>query len=323
MTSATLGIDVSKATLQLALLKGDSRPQKKKVTNDPSGLAELSQWLSQQKVSSVHACLEATNTYGHLVSQHLYQQGHPVSVVNPSRIQGFAQSQMSRTKTDSADAAVIARFCRVMQPQLWKPLAPEAEQLQQLSRRLEMLQRMIVQERNRLGTAIVELHEEIEAHIEFMQLQINRLEEKVSQHIEESEVLKRVLKLLVSIKGISTRSGTRILAEISQWQEFGSARQLAAYAGLTPQEKQSGSSVQGRARLCKVGNAHLRRALYFPALTAIRWSEPFQVWAEQLRGRGKTKMQVVGAVMHKLIRVIYGVLKSGQPFNPDLLTARA
>jgi transposase len=88
-------IDVSKATLQLALLKGDSRLQKKKVTNDPSGLAELSQWLSQQKVSSVHACLEATNTYGHLVSKHLYQQGHPVSVVNPSRIQGFVQSQMS------------------------------------------------------------------------------------------------------------------------------------------------------------------------------------------------------------------------------------
>ena len=86
MTSATLGIDVSKDTLQLALLKGDSRPQKKKVTNDPSGLAELSQWLSQQKVSSVHACLEATNTNGYLVSQHLYQQSRQVSLVNPSRI---------------------------------------------------------------------------------------------------------------------------------------------------------------------------------------------------------------------------------------------
>ncbi|OUC13533.1 MAG: IS110 family transposase [Alkalinema sp. CACIAM 70d] len=319
MTVPILGIDVSKDTLHLALVKGESRPQKKTVTNDATGFAQLQQWLSDQQVGQLHACLEATNTYGQAIATELYQQGHRVSIVNPARVQGFAQGELSRTKNDSADAATIARFCAAMQPKTWHPLTPEADELQQLTRRLEMLQRMIGQEKNRLGTATVTLQEEIEAHIEFMQEQFTKLEHKIQQHIEKYESLNQALELLVSIKGISTRSGSQILAEISRWKEFRSARQLAAYAGLTPQEKQSGSSVHGKTRLCKIGNAHLRRALYFPALTSLRWSPPIQAWAEQLRAKGKTKMQVVGAVMHKLVRIIYGVLKSGKPFDPALL----
>lgn len=302
MMTPILGIDVSKATLHLALSQGESRPQKKTVTNDASGFEQLSQWLTQQGVGQVHACLEATNTYGQAIATKLYQQGHQVSVVNPARVQGFAQGELSRTKNDSADAATIARFCVAMKPKAWHPLAPEADELQQLTRRIEMLQRMVTQEKNRLGTATVTLAEEIEAHIKFMQEQMEKLEQKIQQHIEKHESLRESLELLTSIKGISTRSGSQILAEISNWKEFHSARQLAAYAGLTPKEKQSGSSVHGKTRLCKIGNAHLRRALYFPALTALRWSEPIQAWAEQLKARGKTKMPVVGAVMHKLVR---------------------
>lgn len=319
MTLAILGIDVSKATLHMALIQGDRRPQKQVVTNDAVGFARLSEWLSAQGASQVHACLEATNTYGQAVARALYDQGCRVSVVNPARVQGFAQGELSRTKNDSADAATIARFCATMKPKLWHPTAPEADELQQLTRRLEMLQRMVTQEKNRLGTAALTLNEEIEAHIDFMQEQIEKIEKKIYRHIDTHETLKQALELLTSIKGISSRSGSQILAEISNWQEFRSARQLAAYAGLTPREKQSGTSVHGKTRLCKIGNAHLRRALYFPALTAIRWSAPIQAWAEQLKARGKTKMQVVGAVMHKLIRVVYGILKSGKPFDPALL----
>jgi transposase len=319
MTLAILGIDVSKATLHLALFKGESRPRKKIITNNSFGFTQLTEWISEQGVEVLHACLEATNIYGQGIATYLEQQGHRVSVVNPSRVKGFAQGELSRTKNDSADAAVIGRFCAAMKPKLWHPLAPEADELQQLTRRLEMLQRMTTQEKNRLGTVTVNLHEEIQAHIDFMQRQVEKIEVKIRQHLDRHESLKQALELLTSIKGISTRSGSQILAEIANWKEFCSARQLAAYAGLTPQEKQSGRSVHGRTRLCKIGNAHLRRALYFPALTAIRCSEPIQVWAEQLRSRGKSKMQVVGAVMHKLIRVIYGVLKSGKPFDPSLL----
>jgi transposase len=122
-------------------------------------------------------------------------------------------------------------------------------------------------------------------------------------------------QLLTSIPGI----GEIVLAEIGSIELFGSARQLAAFAGLTPRESLSGTFVKGRTRLCKIGNPRLRKALYFPALSAIRYASPIQQFREQLLARGKNKMQVVGAVMHKLIRIIYGVLSSQQPFNPDIL----
>jgi transposase len=122
----------------MALLQGDRRLQKQIVTNDAVGFAHLSDWLSAQGVSQVHACLEATNTYGQAVARALYDQGCRVSVVNPARVQGFAQGELRRTKNDSADAATIARFCATMKPKLWHPL--EADELQQLTRRLEMLQ---------------------------------------------------------------------------------------------------------------------------------------------------------------------------------------
>jgi transposase len=173
-----------------------------------------------------------------------------------------------------------------------------------------------------LDTCAEVLRGEIEEHIKFLETQMEKLREKIQTHVSSHDPLREALNLLTTIKGISTLSGTQILAEIGNWKEFRSARQLAAYAGLTPQAKESGTSVHGKTRLCKIGNAHLRRALYFPALTVLRWSEPMKAWAEELRGRGKTKMQVVGAVMHKLVRIIFGVLKSGQPFNPELLAAK-
>jgi len=319
MNSSTLGIDVSKANLHLALLNGTGRPQKKQVPNDDIGFAQITEWFKGQGVETVTACLEATSTYGQAVARYLHNQGHRVSVVNPARIAGFAQSELSRTKTDSGDSATIARFCLAMQPKAWIPPKPEMAELQQMTRRLEDLQQIIGQEKTRLETTIESLHGDIKAHIAFIEKQMEQLKQIISAHVEQHEILNSSLTLITSIKGISTLSGSQILAEIGDWAVFGSARQLAAYAGLTPQAKESGTSVHGRSRLCKIGNEHLRRALYFPALTIIRCCEELQPWIEGLRSRGKNKMQVVGAVMHKLIRVIYGVLKSGQPFKPELL----
>jgi transposase len=111
-----------------------------------------------------------------------------------------------------------------------------------------------------------------------------------------------------------------VLAEIGSIEGFASARQLAAFAGLTPQERQSGSSVNGKTHLCKIGNVRLRKALYFPALNLISRCPQIHAFKERLLAADKSKMQMVGAVMHKLIRVIYGVLHSQQPFDPKKLS---
>jgi transposase len=314
-----LGIDISKASFDVALLKGDKRPKTAKFDNTTTGFEELKQWLSAQGIEQVHACLEATNIYGHALATYLYHQHHPVSIVNPARVKGYAKSQLSRTKNDRADAGLIARFCRDLHPNLWQPSPVEVAHLQGFSRRLEALEQMIAQEHNRLQVCDEAFRADIEAHVAFLNEQVESIKQRLHQHIHTHENLAHQQALLVSIAGIGEKTAAIVLAEIGALALFNSARQLAAFAGLTPQEFTSGSSVKGKTRLCKIGNPRLRKALYFPALTSIRHCPQIRAFRERLLKAGKTKMQVVGAVMHKLIRVIYGVLKSGLPFDPDKL----
>ncbi|UBF25619.1 IS110 family transposase (plasmid) [Kovacikia minuta CCNUW1] len=314
-----LGIDISKASFDVALLKSDKRSKVGKFDNTSEGFEQLSQWLRGQGVEQVHACLEATNVYGHALAIHLFRQGHQVSIVNPARVKGYAKSQLSRTKNDRADAGLIARFCRDLKPSLWHPCAAEVAKLQGFSRRLEALEHMVTQEQNRLDICDEEFRADIEAHIQFLKGQVESVKKRLHEHIKAHESLAKQHQLLTSIAGIGDKTAAIVLAEIGTLAVFGSARQLAAFAGLTPQEFTSGSSVNGKTRLCKIGNPRLRKALYFPALTSIRHCPQIQAFRQRLLQAGKTKMQVVGAVMHKLIRVIYGVLKSGQPFDASKL----
>lgn len=319
-----LGIDISKATFDVALLKGSKRAQSAKFENTADGFAELSQWLKAQGVDRVHGCLEATNIYGHELASYLHQQGHVVSIVNPARIKGYAKSQLSRTKNDRADAALIARFCRDLKPSLWHPAPEEIAKLQTLGRRLGALEQMSSQEKNRLKLCSdPELESDIKAHLKFLEAQVEAVKKRLDDHIQAHESLREQQRLLVSIQGIGPKTAGIVLGEIGSIEDFGSARQLAAFAGLTPQEFQSGSSIQGKTRLCKLGNARLRKALYFPALVMIRYCPEIQAFRAKLLATGKPKMQVVGAVMHKLIRVIYGVLKSGEEFDAKKLAPQS
>jgi transposase len=239
-----------------------------------------------------------------------------VSLVNPSRIKGFAISEMTRTKTDSVDARVIARFCQALKPAPWHPAAPEVEQLQALIRRLEALNQMIQQENNRQEVAPTEaVHSSIEEHIQFLETAIVKTKELIRDHMNQHPGLKSQRDLLTSIPGIGEQTAASILAEIGSISGFETARQLAAYSGLTPKERISGTSVRGRTRLSRVGNSRLRKALFMPALTATRCNPIVRDLWQRLISRGKVKMVIVGAAMRKLLHLVFGVLKSGKPFD--------
>lgn len=314
-----VGIDISKATFHAAVLKADKRVSVKEFANTEVGFEGLSQWLQQQGVEQVHGCLEATSIYGQALATYLHQQGHRVSIVNPARIKGYGQSQLRRTKNDRADAKLIAQFCRDLKPAAWQPSEAVVLELQAFTRRLEALEQMVTQEKNRLTITPEALKGDIEAHLKFLEEQITSVKKRWQAHIQAQPTLKHQHQLLTTIVGIGDYTAAVVLAEIGSIKLFSSARQLAAFAGLTPQEHQSGTSVQGKTRLCKIGKVRLRKALYFPALNLIRRCPEIQAMRDRLLSAGKTKMQVVGAVMHKLIRVIYGVLHSEQPFDPAKL----
>jgi transposase len=319
MTEPALGIDIAKLKFNACLIKQDGKLKHKVFPNTSAGFEQLSEWLSRQRVECVHACLEATGTYGDSLSLFLQQAGHRVSVINPAAIKAFAQSRLSRTKTDRVDAELIARFCLAQEPPVWTPLPAEVRELQALVRRLESLQEMRVMEENRLssGITVEAVRHSVEQLMAYLNQEIKHTEELIRKHINSHPELKQQSQLLDSIPGIAETTAALLLSEITEIKQYRSARQVAAYAGLVPRERQSGSSVRGRTRLSKIGNARLRRALYFPAITALRCSPFFQAWAKGLQERGKSKMSVICAVMRKLVHLAYGVLKSGKEFDPQ------
>jgi transposase len=177
--------------------------------------------------------------------------------------------------------------------------------------------RVMEENRRSSGITVDPLRQSVEEHLAYLNEEIKRTEKLIRTHITNHPGLKQQSQLLDSIPGIAETTAALLLSEITDITQYRSARQVAAYAGLVPRERQSGSSVRGRTRLSKIGNARLRRAWYFPAITALRCSPFFQEWADGLLKRGKSKMSVICAVMRKLLHVVYGVLKNGKEFDPQ------
>ncbi len=317
MTSNSLGIDISKKDFHVVLITGETRTKPRKFTNDVEGFESLQQWLKQKGIDQMHACMEATSIYGDALAEFLYSLGFDVSIVNPARIKGFAKSELLRTKTDSVDAALIARFCAAIKPELWKPTAPEIKELQALMRRLDSLQEMVTAEHNRLETATATVAQLTQSHLTYLQEQQALIRQLISDHFDKHPDLKQQRDLLVSIPGIGAQTAAVLLSEIGRIEDYQNARQLAAHAGLTPCERSSGTSVHGKTRLSCTGNSRLRKALYMPAVVSMRHNPLLKAFSDRLLDRGKAKMQAIGAIMRKLVHLAFGILKSQQPFDPN------
>lgn len=311
-----LGIDVSKGSLDVALMF-DGKTLSRRFDNRPQGFRTLQAWLGSLRLRQVHACLEATGHYGEAVAEFLYGQGHVVSVVNPARIKGYGQAALTRQKTDRADARLIADFCRTQGPAPWTPPSPEVKHLQALVRRLDALEELLLMERNRVESALPTVRESLERMMAALEQEIAEVEKLIKQHFNDHPGLKRQSDLLQTIPGIGEKTARRLLGEI-EFQRFDSARQVAAQAGLVPQKRQSGTSLN-HTRLSKIGNSRIRKALYFPAVVAKRFNPVINEFAARLALNGKNNMQIVCACMRKLIHIAFGILKSQKPFRQILL----
>jgi transposase len=319
---AWVGIDVSKATLDVVLVRADS--QQTQVSNNKVGWRTLENFLKKRCPHKAHVCLEATGLYGDGVAAFLHERGYVVSVVNPARIKAYGDSQLKRNKTDRSDAALIADFCRTQQPAPWQPLLPEVKELRALVRYLDDLQAMHQQEANRLqsgeqsGTVVAQLQQ----HLAFLEGQITHIKQQIDDHFDHHPDLKQQRDLLTSIPGIGNTTAGRLLAELRDLRAFDTASQVAAFVGVTPRQHQSGSSIRRASRISKQGSAALRAALYMPAVVAQRWNPCVRALAQRLEARGHCKMSIIVAAMHKLLHLAFGVLKSGQPFDPLYLDKR-
>lgn len=312
---ANLGIDVAKKKFQVALLKKD-KYKSKSFDNTMPGFIALLAWLKQREPGEIHVCLESTGTYGDSLARFLFDNGYTVSVVNPSRIKAFGEAELLRNKNDEIDAKLIARFCEKMKPAAWQPDSPEVEHLRMLGRRRDVLISMRTQELNRLGNPDRSVNESIEKVIAFLNQEIEEITQAIQNHIDGNDDLRKKRDLLKTIKGVGDVAIEAILSETNGFARFERIEQVVAFMGLSPKQKDSGTSVKGRPRLCKIGSARLRRALYMPALSAIRCNSFVRALYERLRAKSKHGMVVACACMKKLVHIMFGVLKTGKPFDP-------
>jgi transposase len=317
VSDSYLGIDLAKATFDVCLLRA-GQTWSGHFDNTPAGFKKLTNWLKKHHAAQVHTCQEATGHYGEALADYLHAASYTVSVINPVRLKGYARAVQARTKTDRGDAALLAEFCQRHQPEPWSPPAPERLALRELARRRASLVQMRQQETNRLksGDLPAQIVASLEAVRAVLAEQIKLIETALTAQVQAQPALAAQHDLLTTIPGVATLTASTLLGEVD-FAAFDSARQLAAYAGLTPSQHDSGTSVHGPAHLSKQGQVPLRRALFMPALSARQHNPTLQAFADQLEARGKPKLLITCAVMRKLLHLCFGVLRSGQPFDPN------
>lgn len=321
MQLSYLGIDVAKAKIDCALRQPDGKYKHKVFDNNLAGFQELHEWLTKLGVSELHVCMEATGVYWEDVAEYLGNHGHVVSVVNPLQIKAFGASRLVRTKTDKVDAKLIAQFCKENQPEPWKAPSLQEQALRAMVLRLDALQEMHTQESNRLAVAREVVRDEISSHVQWLDKEIKSLAKKIRSSIDDDSDLKGRKELLESIPGVGERTISLLLAFSLTPERFKNARQVTAYAGLDPRHHESGSSVRGKSHISRFGHSVIRKVMYMPAMYTLyrtHWGKRF---LERLTRNGKKPMTMIVAMMRKLLHVAFGVLKSGQKFNPELHTA--
>jgi transposase len=323
--SSVLGIDVAKATLAVALWDEQGRWQTGQFTNQAAGFEALLRWLQPRTGAEVHICLEATGRYSRGVAHFLHAQGYGVSVINPAHTPHYRKLCGGRHKSDASDAKLLAQFCASQQPAPWAPPPAHHERLQELTRHLDSLKREQTRTRNQLAAGPVTdwVERDLQAHLDSLRQRIADLEQQIEAAAHQDPDQAHQMQLLTSIPGVGILTAARFLAEVPDFRRFAQAGDLAAYAGLVPTQHDSGSSVHKQPKLSKAGNAHLRNAFYMPALSAMRCNPLIRRFVERLAAKGKPKMAIVAAVMHKLLRLTYGVLKTDRPFDPNYAPAPA
>jgi len=318
---AVCGMEVSAQELVVAMSGKKGEVLLQRFANTAAGHRALLSTLTRGG-KRVRVCMEATGMYGLDVALQLSAQEEiELMVANPRAVRHFAKAAMQRSKNDQLDAVVLREFAARMEFQAWARPDENSLALWAIARRLEALTKERTAEKNRqhaagVSQAIPECVRRSAARtLRFLERESKQLREEALRCIASDVRLRRRYELLRSVPGIGETSGIQILAELLLLPEDRDVRQWVAYAGLDPREYSSGISVRRYTRISKVGNRHLRCALYMPALVASRREPHLRGFYEALLARGKKKKQALMAVARKLLHAVFGMFRSDRPYD--------
>lgn len=315
------GLDVSAKELVIVVRRDGKTEPNRSFANDKNGHQQLKRYLTHKR-THVRVCLESTGLYGLDVALALQADTRiELMVANPRAVKDFARALMHRSKTDPLDALVLLEYAARMPFQPWQPPPPVALHITALARRIHALTQQCTMEKNRLhalaatATTLAILVRDLRRSIAALETAIAKLTQEAQKLIARDALLQRRFLLLQSTPGIGPVSALQLLAELSLVPANCDVRQWVAYAGLDPRHHASGSSLHQKTRISKVGNRHIRRALYMPALTAVRFDPHFRSFYQHLQALGKCKMIALVAVMRKLLHAIFGMFKHDALFD--------
>lgn len=317
MNTIIIGIDISKQKFDVAINLSPNKFKSLSLDNKLSGFEKLLKHLPE--ADNYRFIMEATGNYGLALAKFLYAQGYEVVVLNPAQIKYYAKSKLSRSKTDQVDARIIAEFgITHSNLTLWQPLVKEMEELRELSRCFLNLKDDAATMKIRIqATDNSQVNDIYHRQLLSLQQQINLLENSLTQIINSHSELKQNFELLQTIPGIGVNTAITLLAELPDLRNFKHPKQLAAFAGLNPSIKLSGSSLYKRQSISKMGSPQLRKALFFPAMVACRFNPILKSFAQHLKSKGKNGKVIIIAVMRKLLHLIFAIIKKSSPFNPN------
>lgn len=303
----------------------------RKFKNTAAGFKLFRKWLTTKTKDKtlIHIAMEATGRYHEGLAYFLFEAGYRISIVLPNKIKNFAYSVNEYSKNDPLDAKLIAAYVSKHVPGRWQPTSKSMRELRELCRERQSLTKSRTQAKNRLSAIkagykpLKKTVSRLTKQIDFLNKQLQQVEADMAQLTNQEAALKKNYALLVSVPHVGPVTAYTIMAETDCFNLFENRNQVIKYAGLDIIEKQSGSSVRGKGKISKRGNAHLRSAPY-PGLNAIvRTSSVFADTYKAALERGMEPKQARTAVVRQIIRVAFSVLKSGQPYSEEFHRNRA
>lgn len=270
----------------------------------------------------VHVCLEYTGGYETAFALACKEAGFVVSIVDGAKIAYFRRSFSSTgASTDKKSSYLLARYCRERRPEEWFPIPDEFRKLRELVRHRERLIESKGQWACRAAHAVEDelVGSQRRAIIEVIRLQIEAIDERIQEHFQAHANLAEAVRLLQTIPGIASTSACRILGEMGPIENYPSAKALALAAGLVPIVIHSGQKVPP-GKLPIYGNKELRTSLFYPAMACKRTGKGVGHFIERVGRADKLKITALVAGMRKLAHVVFGVLSSQSPFNPELMS---
>lgn len=327
----SVGIDVSKDDFKVYISTINEQFQIKikastAFKNTVQGLKGFMVWVKKHHKETdvpLHFLMEATGIYHENIAWYLYQQEQNVHVVLANKAKRYLQSLGLKSKNDKMDAQGLAQMCAEKSHDKWQPVSENIYQLRSLTRLHEDVQVQKTGFKNRLDALECSMYgledaiKSIEALIGEMGKQLEIIEQKIAQAIQQDEVLKKKYACVTSIKGVGLMAFAVVVAETDGFALINNQRQLASYAGYDIVENQSGKKA-GRTRISKKGNSHIRRVMHLPAFNVVRYEQTFKELYERVYDRSGLKMKGYVAVQRKLLTIMYTLWKKEEMFQPEI-----